>query len=458
MPYIKGTATDFGDLLTQVTAWTTDTAIHGDDAWELMRSDPWPRGTILKAKGLNEENHCYIGLLPLELQVGKTYKEWLLTHENLGKYIVWSANGINKPGCPFTLSSGNNTINVRNDRLNPDADITTYILAAPEIVAKNCKALVFGVFKQYAANLNWDEQPGAISFGDIGLISLSSTQGGVNRKIRTPLYPGIGYPGMGMDYTEPKDGFFQYWATKDANRLTVVIQNGEQWDLGHAGLLIPYHSRMQYPFPAVAAGSHSGLILRGDAAMGETGAMVDYTYANWTLTRGMPPFAGVVKDIRSATSQVGLCLPDGSWQFFANWLQGASFSGSSMTLDKPVRPANVDHYIKPTCISLENLTQVFPMDDTYQLEPLELIQDVEASKNIFGRLWGMFWPSREIYRHGEARINGKLHLILPNSYRGRPWYIYNGTSGMRNMDQLLALQKEIDGYNKQMNCVIRLED
>lgn len=467
MPYIKGTVTGINDLVAQIVAWSTDAAIHDDDAWVLMRSEPWPRGTIFRARGVQEDEYCYIGLLPLDLQVGSTYKNWLMTDDVVGKHLVWSATGLNKPGSAFTVNSS--TISVRRDKFDPNSLYDSYSVASPEIINKSCKALVFGVFKQYVEDLNWDEQPGAVEFGDIGLKALKITGPAGESRIRPPLYPGIGYPGFGMDHEEPRYGFFPFWAVKDANRITIVVQNAEQWDMGHAGLLIPYHSKMQYPFPAVIAGSSSGLIMNGlvetsggGAGAPSVGAMVDYTYANWMLSRGMPPFATSLVDSPAATSQVCLCLPDGTWRYFADWVQGMNSSLSqstyTFTVTKPVRPAKIGYYIKPTCVSLAGTVQIYPTKDTYQVEPLELIQDDTSSKNMYGRLWRMYWPSQKVNTYGEITVNGKLHLMLPNCWEGRPWYIPSGTTGVSDLDALLQTQQDINDYTKQMNCLIRLED
>lgn len=465
MPYTKGIATGINDLVAKIVEWATDAAIHGADAWELMRSEPWPRGTIFKAKGINEKDHCYIGLLPLDIQTGITYRNWLMTPENVGKYIMWSANGLGLRDKSFVIYG--NSISVIDDKFADKQTYTSYNVQSPELFAKSCKALVFGVFKQYAANLNWDEQPGAIQFdSNLGLYPLTITTAGSSDgiQIQPPLYPGVGYPGFGMDYDAPVNGYFNFWATKDARRITVVIQNQDCWDVGHAGMLIPYHSKMQYPFPGVVAGSNSGLMMKGQTVRNSPviGGVFDYTQSKWMLTRGMPPFATSIKDSDTTISQVGLCLPDGSWQFFANWVQGITLYSDNNTyyypVGKPTRPAQINYTIKPTCTDLSGTIKVYPGNDTYQLEPIDLMQDKELSKNIYGRLWRMQWPSRKIPVYGEVTINDKLHLILPNVEEQRPWYISHGYTKVWNPETLSAMQKEIGNNTKQMNCVIRLED
>jgi len=129
----------------------------------------------------------------------------------------------------------------------------------------------------------------------------------------------------------------------------------------------------------------------------------------------------------------------------------------SFKVEAPTRPTQIKHYIKPTCTSLSGSLGVYGATDTYKIEPLELVQDESMSKNIYGRLWRMFWPSRKVRAYGEATINGKLHLVLPNCWEDRHWYI-TGNSGISDPDTLLRMQNQIDDNSHQMNFLIRLED
>lgn len=92
----RGTAASFEDLIAIVSAWATDSAIHGDDAWQLMRSDAWPRGAIFKARGRKEGEVLYLGLMANRIEKGKTYAEWFMQEKNLATYFVWHKDGLNK--------------------------------------------------------------------------------------------------------------------------------------------------------------------------------------------------------------------------------------------------------------------------------------------------------------------------------------------------------------------------
>lgn len=101
----SGTAKSFDDLIAQLIAWVTDETIHGDDAWNVMRSEPWPRGTILRAHGRRKGEYQYIGLMPNTIVKGETYPKWLFTKPNLATYFVWSPNGLNYPGIDFSVDN-----------------------------------------------------------------------------------------------------------------------------------------------------------------------------------------------------------------------------------------------------------------------------------------------------------------------------------------------------------------
>lgn len=465
MPYTKGTASSFDDLLIQIVTWVTDTTIHGDDAWEVMRHDPWPRGTIFKAKGLGEDDRCYIGMLPLNVQKGISYKNWLYTYENIGKYIVWAANGFNQPGKAFYFNPNANNIIIWNDQYDHELGYVSHDIFIPDVFNNSFKALVFGVFKKYVDEFNWDDQPGSLPINNyLGSSSLYRT--GVNllydetRAMPAPSYPGTGYPGIGMNYNDPTQGSFDFWLTKDTSHITVIINNHGIWDMAHVGMLIPYHSKTQYPFPAVIATSNSGmfaLVEKNDYRI-----LFDYSYNNWLHTRGMPSTATVVNDSMSiGPSQVCLCLPDGRWQYFANYVQQA-YSYNC----KPAPVQHVGHYIKPAYTSLGGLTNVYPTAGTYQLEPLDLIQDTVDRKNILGRLWRMFCPSREVTQYGEFTFDGKLYLMLPNCWEGRPWYPYisvlpyiiDEEHDITTSDYLQTMLNTLFYDAKQANLLIRLED
>lgn len=481
MPYSKGQATSYEDLIEQLVAWVTDESIHGDEAWELMRSEPWPRGTILKAKGLQGQDHCYIGLLILDINEN-SYSKWYFSHKVFTQDFVWAPTpyGINLPlGTSFSLT-GNGVVT--------DSGLTTYTITEANVFANPFKAIVLGVFKQYAQDLDWDEQPGGIDIDpmDMGLKQgVLYKNGQPLRRIPLPLYPGTGYPGFGMNTGEPADGIIDFWLIKESSRITVVTKNKcnfpiadtEYWDMAQAGMLIPYHAKMQYPFPAVIAGSSSGAISVGrmDSALDPytpvplVDIQIDYGRRNWLMTRGMPTFPTMAADLGNSLSQILLCLPDGTWQYFANQVhQIVPFTPRGQTtpvfiIDQPHKGLQIHHYVTPTYTDLRGTAHVFQSPDEpdktiYQLETLKLVQDDVVRKNMLGYLSRIYWPSTPVEQHGEVTISEKKYLMLPNCWEDRRWHYRTGLAGEYDPAELMAKEREIEQMTKQTNCLIRLED
>lgn len=486
MPYTKGRAASYEDLINQIVAYVTDESIHGEDAWELMRSEPWPRGTIFKAKGLEPQDHIYIGIMALNI-TANSYENWYFKPENIARYFVWSPLGLDLPGTTFSQSGQN--IYVKSDPSNPFSEDMVYSITSANIFAAEFKALVFGVFKQYSAGLDWDEQPGGLNIDvaatglkkGICMRGLISAPKKTPFNFRLPLYPGTGYPGIGMNNDELEQATLEFWVKKDAGNLTVITRNmaetAEYWDVAQAGMLIPYHAKMQYPFPAVVAGSSCGArsVGRMDYTFNVLGTplidvQIDYGRNHWMLTRGVPTFPTMAETAENSFSQILLCLPDGRWQYFANQVQEISSYVRPYTIvpifiiNRPTTSNTIRNYLLPTYNDLRGTQHIyhqgkwFSDELTYQLESLKLVQDDGPRKNMLGYIPSMSWASIPVGQYGEQTLNGKRHLILPNGWEDRRWFYRTGLFGEFVPDELLALEDEITGKTKQMNCVIRLED
>lgn len=476
MPYTHGYANDFDDLISKVIAWSTDSDIHKDDAWELIRNEPWPRGTILKAHGFRQGEHFYVGLMPKVIEQGKTYKEWFLQKQVLASRFVWSPNGLKKPGVQFKTTGTGLTMNY-------DKSHITYTFSQDiDIFTNSAQALWMGIFKQYSPNLDWHEQPGGMNFEDLPNrpIYYSSTGSDNLHSFIPPVYPGAGYPAIGMDFNGPLVGYLEYWLTKDAHRLIIVTKNREYWDVAYLGFLEPYHNG-EYAFPAAVIGGTSGAVMKGGNVMLSpnpnsvpsisTGIQFDYRTSNWALMKGIPAFSASPEDDNKTISQVRLMLPDGRWQSFVNWIQGETaypnFSQKGKIIsytfvrDKPKRAENIGYYIRPTESTTIGTTHAYrPQGEilTYQIEPLEFVQGTGQVNNLFGRAWRMYWPSSRIAQYGELRMDGKLYLMIPNAWEGRRFSLSSGRLTSNDPDELFKEEAEIEALSRQMNCLIRLED
>ena len=473
MKYIQGLAVDFPDLIRQLITWTTDKTIHGDDAWQLIRNEIWPRGTILKAHGRNSGESFYIGLLPNSIEKGKSYADWFLQKKNLATYFAWNQKGLGKNGQDFSRISNGLRIEGQSYAF---ADI-------PDIFTSSAKVLHLGIFKQYSENLDWHEQAGGMDFTNISMRPIQYMINGSYNKsdFNPPLMPGVGYPTLSMDYAGPSIGNFKFWFVKDAQRLIIVMNNAEQWDVAYTGLFEPYDNQ-EYALPAVVVGGTSGLLKTGTNvwySSGQrtptpvTGLQVNYQPNNWNLVHGIPPFAAVSQDLENCPASVMAMLADGRWQSFANYVQGLNAvpehvcSGDIPSYHflrpEPSRPVNMKHFIRPTEREVTQFSHVYEKAAdkwVYKLEPIELFEADTERTNILGRLPYLYFPSGPVIRYGEITIDGKKCLMLPNGWEGRKFHI-EGHAGVvydENVDNLLAKERRIEKLSKSMNLLIRLEE
>lgn len=584
----KGQATTFDDLIKQVIAYTTDISIHGDKAWTLMRNDPWPRGTILKCPGLKGKDHFYIGMMPLDIIKGITYREWFLKKGTLATHFVWSEKGLNQK-IPFTLqdnlitmaplgngmspyqaaSSGlaqtvwaelvkkiediptqdyNNIIKGKARAVDQNQLLIVFneayplqltesrryretiegylteicaklkistkpmkikcILESPyigyikppdryyfhtyDIFSNSAKVLYFGVFKQYSEDLDWHEQPGGIDFSNLPLMTLQYTMNNQSINSATywnpPVFPGVGYPAIGMEPSGANTGKFDYFLNKNKHGMTLVINNYEKdgmanWETIYAGLFEPY-ADYEYAFPAAVIGGTSGATMKGETRYYNnpvTGLKFDYHPKNWSLVHGVPSFACAGLDSEYCPTQVMAMMPDGQWRSFANYIQGIQIHNAGTMWDsmpsyvypnaKPTRPVNIRGFIRPCERDVMDSYNIYNdhVDENcrntgYKLEPLELVdQSNNDNHYILGRLPNIFHCTRPIYQYGELLISGKKYLLLPNVWEARKYHLpFHDYVKEFDPDNLLAEdQKEerdrikMDGL---MNIAIRLED
>lgn len=482
MRYVKGQATDYNDLITQIIAWTTNQSIHGEETWKLMRNAPWPRGTILKAKGFNEGEHLYLGLLPNKIIKGETYKNWFFKPENLSTYFMWNRYGDNvkegeRTGTYYQFDG--NTISY-----GPQDNLTKIEFASDvDIFEHSAQVMHLGVFKQYSDGLSWNEQGGGIEFSrKTPMMEIYYRQSKVDglADYIPPLMPGVGYPTMSMDINGPIDGYFDYWLVKDAHSLIIVTQNREYWDSSYLGFLEPYDNK-EYSFPAVVIGATSGLVMSGKDVikfsnqqypMAVFGLKVDYRPDNWSLSHGIVPFATAPGNYSACPTQAMVMLPDGQWRSFANYLQtlsavnihscNGSTPGHVFMRNEP-QHYNGKYFIRPTENEVLDFSHVYTVDKDrylYKLEPIEFVENEENLTNMLGRVPYMYYPSHPVVRYGEITFNGKKHLVLPNCWEDRKFH-YEGHAGVVydiNVDALLAKDKRMETLSKQMNLVIRLEE
>lgn len=481
MPYIKGTATDYEDLLSQLCAWVTDSAIHGADAWEIMQQEPWPKGTIIKAHGWDAGEHFYLGFMPKKIILGQTYKEWFLEKNTLLREYVWADNGLRlKP---------ENTVNISGNTIAIQGTQRTITFKTSEIFYDSAWPMFLGAFKQFSPGLDWVEQAGGYTPKPkiFPLLIRDSTNPMATGKFYPPPFPGVGFPAMSMDADGPISGVVQWWATKDRHRIILAVNNSGQWEVAHLGFLEAYHKPNEYACPLCVIGGTSGARTMGQSIFFSSAAKYptptmgfrfDYTTKNRDLGRGLPTYAASPGNDRDSWtkenyfSQVQLMMGDGTWKSFFNWLSQEQVitesCGESVSYyyakSRPERNSATKSVILPTNSNVGRLKHVLTDSADsflYSLLPIELAHgtdSVTSQADTLGILWRMYWPSSQVLRYGEATLSGKKHLVVPNSYEGRMWWLPHGKTGITDVDALALEYNEVTEMNAGMSCVIRLED
>lgn len=451
MPSTKGTASSIDQLLANIVTWVTDPDIHGEDAWELLRNEPWPRGVIFKSKGSRGVNEAYIGIMAVKHVKGSSFLSWLTTTKNMLQYVIRNPLCFNLQTQQVLHTEGSKSFTViTNPSKGVQATDPTYTING-DVVNASCMALAFGVFKQYNEDLDWHEQPGGIQFKNnlqFFPIYYTSSLGSGTSYFQPPTYPGIGYPGFGINNSD-LSGNFTYWLIKNVNSITVVINNNGNWDLGHAGMMEVPESSVQYGFPAVVCGSNTGLrgiqgVINGTYAYGD---FIDYSIANTGLSRAMPcmPTANSNRT-GEYVSQIAICSPDGTWVRPYNWTQKIDsyyYSGTgtlNFTPGAPVKKIRSGYCLTPTDNDLSNVTSFDShidvahvsddgtsgtvqrtQDENIALHRYTVYQADTQVTNVLGNFWNMYFPSHQ-GPSGELVIDGKKYLLLQNCWDGRLLY------------------------------------
>ena len=510
--YTKGTVTSFDALVDALVTWATDASIQGSDVWTLERKEPWPRGTILRAPGRREGDVQHIGLMTNKIVKDKTYRDWFLQDAILGPHFIWSENGVlgqmlrsinpwsedvsfqewQAHRSKFTRS--NLSINVSS----PFRTFTVNLFDPIDIFLSSANVLHLGVFKQYAEDLDWAEQPGGMMFDDLKLLRLPINIWYPGGRVPEyawyypPVYPGCGYPSLGMDIDGPKMGKLYYWAAKGRTWMFFVIRNdGEQtsyYDSAFLGQFRPYGNE-EYSFPAAVVGGTSGLVDTGrTVGMGgsvyvNTGLQFDYRPSEWSRAHGAAPYTAAPIDDEIAPTSCMVMLPDGRWKGFANWVQTVKaypiYSGGRLVAcyfqrQKPVRAENIPYRIRPTEEDIENFSHVYDkaryLDGSLKALPdfqqndrrfdlkLEHIEFYSEKTGTLGCIPQMLLPSFAIQPHDlreTCTIGKKRYFYAPDLFYGRPWhmpldaYSYNVTqdldkfrTNLTNPDILLSTELE----------------
>lgn len=192
-----------------------------------------------------------------------------------------------------------------------------------------------------------------------------------------------------------------YWIVGNGQRFVVVVKVSTTYHAMYCGKILPYGTPTQYPYP---------LFIGGEAA----------TNLRWSDTSvGFRHFVDPGSASSAANGGVNLCFPDGSWQFFQNFIN-SSGNDSLSTQGRTVWP-----YAGSSNNGTEVDSRLREMrdniDGSYTLLPL-ILHSEAPSRQVFGELDGCFYVSG----FGNAAenivtIGGVDHLVVQNIHRTNRW-------------------------------------
>lgn len=192
-----------------------------------------------------------------------------------------------------------------------------------------------------------------------------------------------------------------YWIVANGQRFVVVVKVSTTYHAMYCGKILPYGTPSQYAYPLFIGGESASALRFSDTTVGNR-QFVD---------PGSPS--------SPSQSGVNLCFPDGSWQFFQNFIN-SSGSDSLSTQGRTIWPyagssnngTEVDNRLREL---RDNI------DGSYTLLPL-ILHCESPSRQVFGELDGCFWVSG----FGNAAENivtvgGVDHLVVQNIHRTNRW-------------------------------------
>jgi hypothetical protein len=192
-----------------------------------------------------------------------------------------------------------------------------------------------------------------------------------------------------------------YWIVASGRRFVVVIKVSTTYHAIYGGLILPYATPSQYPYPLFIGGESNSNLRWSDTTVG----------FRQFVDPGAPSSA--------TNSGTNFCFPDGSWQYFCNWLN-SSGNDSLATLGRSVWPyAGSSDSSQQVDNRLREMRD--NIDGTYTLLPLILSCET-PSRQVFGEIDGCYYVSG----YGNAAeniitISGQDYLVVQNIFRTNRW-------------------------------------
>jgi hypothetical protein len=192
-----------------------------------------------------------------------------------------------------------------------------------------------------------------------------------------------------------------YWIVASGRRFVVVSKVSTTYHAMYGGLILPYATPSQYPYPHFIGG-HGASNLR------------------WSDTSvGFRQFIDPGATSTATNTGANLCFPDGSWQYFSNFTNSSGNDSLNITTGRSIWPyagggsaTHVDDRLREM---RDNI------DGTYTLLPL-ILSCESPSRQVFGEFDGCYWVSG----YGNAAeniitVSGQDYLVVQNIFRTNRW-------------------------------------
>ncbi len=192
-----------------------------------------------------------------------------------------------------------------------------------------------------------------------------------------------------------------YWIVANGQRFVVVVKVSTTYHAMYAGKILPYGTPTQYGYPVFIGGENVTNLRWSDTTVGNR-QFIDPGSASSTTNSGS-----------------NLCFPDGSWQFFQNFIN-SSGNDSLSTQGRTIWPYAGSN---TTGNDVDNRLREMRdnIDGSYTLLPL-ILHCEAPSRQVFGELDGCYWVSG--YNNAAENIvtiGGVDHLVVQNIHRTNRW-------------------------------------
>ena len=204
-----------------------------------------------------------------------------------------------------------------------------------------------------------------------------------------------------------------YWFVATGNSFRFCIKVSTVYEAGYIGLLLPYSSPGQYPYPLAVGGS----------TFTDTSS---YSYSTVRRTHGVyccPASDASGTSILEGSSSLLLRSPSGSWDFFYNVRSSSSITEDTERVEGPsinvTAPSGPARSVWPHCVLTQ--ARLLPYREClgggYLFQPCILVQ-YSPSKAVYGELEGTYHVSGyQVGAEDTSVIGGKTYVIFQNTYR-----------------------------------------